>query len=135
MQPYGQPMMDHLNELLPTAQINKLIKEGFIQTVPVGFIKGRTFNASLIIVDEIEDLTVQECLLVMGRLGKFSRMIMTGDYDQSNIRNSGFKIVYNLFNDPEAMEKGIYCLRFDETDIKRNGILSFVVKRFRQIQN
>ena len=133
--PYSQPMVDHLNELLPPSQISRLMKEGFIQTIPVGFIKGRTFNASLIIVDEIEDLTTQECLLVMGRLGKFSKMIMTGDYEQANIRNSGFKIVYNLFNDMEAMQKGIFCLQFDESDIMRNGLLSFVVKRFRQIRN
>lgn len=135
MEAFQMPMIDQLNQLLPSAQITRLLKEGFIQTVPLGFVKGRTFNASLIIVDEIEDLTVQETLLIMGRLGKFSRMILIGDTDQSHVRNSGFKIVYNLFDDQESMERGIYCLPFNESDIKRNDILSFIVKRFKQIAN
>ncbi len=135
MSAFQMPMIDQLNQLLPPAQVSRLFKEKLIQTVPLGFVKGRTFNASLIIVDEIEDLTVQECLLIMGRLGKFSRMILIGDTDQANVRNSGFKTIYNLFNDSESMEKGVYCLSFDESDIKRNSILSFVVQRFRQIKN
>ncbi len=135
MAAFQMPMVDQLNQLLPPAQIDRLFKEGLIQTVPLGFVKGRTFNSSLVIVDEIEDLTVQESLLIMGRLGKFSRMILIGDTDQAHVKNSGFKTVFNLFDDTEAREKGIYCLSFDESDIKRNGILPFVVQRFRQITN
>lgn len=135
MAAFGLPMMDQLNQLLPPAQVAKLVKDGFIQTVPLGFVKGRTFNASLVIVDETEDLTVQECLLIMGRLGRFSRMILIGDHDQSHVRNSGFRMVYSLFNDAESMAQGIYCLSFDESDIKRNDILTYVVKRFRQIRS
>lgn len=134
MAAFGMPMMDQLNQLLPPAQVTRLVKEGFIQTVPLGFVKGRTFNASLVIVDEAEDLTVQEILLIMGRLGRFSRMFLIGDTDQSHVRNGGFKVVYNLFNDAESVEEGIHCLAFDETDIKRNDVLTYVVKRFRQIR-
>lgn len=133
MSAFQMPMVDQLNQLLPPEQIARLFKDGLIQTVPLGFVKGRTFNSSLIIVDEIEDLTVQESLLIMGRLGKFSRMILIGDTDQAHVKNSGFKTVFNLFNDAESRDEGIFCLSFDETDIKRNGILPFVVKRFRQI--
>lgn len=135
MDAFALPMMDQLNQLLPPAQVAKLIKDGFIQTVPLGFVRGRTFNASLVIVDEAEDLSAGEALLIMGRLGRYSRMVLIGDHDQAYVRNSGFKVVYNLFNDAESMERGIYCLSFDESDIKRNDILTYVVRRFRQIRN
>lgn len=133
MQAFALPMMDQLNQLLPPAQISKLLKDGFIQTVPLGYVKGRTFNASLVIVDEAEDTTVQECLLIMGRLGRFSRMVLIGNYEQAHVRNSGFKAVFDAFNSGDSVNHGIYCLRFEESDIKRNGVLSYVVRTFRQM--
>lgn len=133
MAAFQMPMIDQLNQLLPPSQISKLFKDGFIQTVPLGFVKGRTFNSSLVIVDEAEDLTKQEMLLIMGRLGRFSRMLLIGDSAQTNIRNSGFRDVYNLFDDLESKEKGVFSLSFDESDIKRNAILSYIVSRFKQI--
>ena len=84
MDPYIQPMMDHLHELLPESQIKMLLTGGYIQSIPVGFLKGRTFNCSLIIADESEDFTVNDFRLVMGRLGKRSKMILIGDCDQIN---------------------------------------------------
>lgn len=134
MSAFQMPMIDQLNQLLPPAQVARLLKDGFIQTVPLGFVKGRTFNASLVIVDEAEDLTVQETLLIMGRLGRFSRMILIGNCDQANVRNSGFNTVCDLFDDEESRNVGIYCLHFDESDIKRNDVLAYVVKKFRAIK-
>lgn len=133
MAAFQMPMIDQLNQLLPPAQIARLLKDGHIETVPLGFVKGRTFNASLIIVDECEDLSAQETLLIMGRLGRFSRMLLIGDHEQSHVRNSGFESVFSAFNDEESMERGIYCLRFNESDIKRNDVLTYVVKRFREL--
>jgi phosphate starvation-inducible PhoH-like protein len=133
MQPYIEPLLDHLNELLPPAQISRILKENFIKGVPVGFLKGRTFNASLIIADEIEDLSMQEFLLVMGRLGKFSKMIMIGDNAQSNIKNSGFNKVYKAFDNEESRSKGIYCFKFGSEDILRNKILTYIVETFQKL--
>lgn len=133
MQPYIEPLLDHLNELLQPAQITRLLKENFIKGIPVGFLKGRTFNASLVIADEIEDLSLQEFLLVMGRLGKFSKMIMIGDNDQSNIRNSGFNKVYKAFDNEESRLKGIHCFKFGTEDILRNKVLTYIVETFRKI--
>lgn len=134
MEAFQMPMMDQLNQLLPAEQIAKLLKQGFIQTVPLGYVKGRTFNASLVIVDEAEDLTEQEMQLIMARLGRFSRMVLIGDHEQANVRNSGFLKVYDGFNSPECVDQGIICLRFDESDSKRNGVLAYVIRRFRQIK-
>lgn len=131
MSVYEGPLMDQLNSLLPPSQVAKLIKDGFIQSIPLGYVKGRTFNSALLLVDEAEDLSTREMLLIMGRLGKFARMFLIGDPDQSNVRDSGFQSVFDEFNEIESMEKGIYCFSFDESDIKRNDILSYVIKKFR----
>jgi phosphate starvation-inducible PhoH-like protein len=130
MSPYSHPMMDHLNELLPPAQINKLLQSGFIQSIPVGFLKGRTFNNSLIIADEAEDFLAGDFRLVMGRLGKYSKMLLIGDENQVNVKNSAFLKVFDLFNSEECQDNGIYCLSFTSKDIMRNKILGYVIDRF-----
>jgi phosphate starvation-inducible PhoH-like protein len=134
MQPYCEPMIDHLNELLPPSQINKLLDGGFIQSIPIGFLKGRTFNSSLIIADEIEDLMTSDFRLAMSRLGKYSRMLLIGDIEQSNVKNNGFQKVFDIFNNQECENNGIYCLSFGAEDIMRNKMLGFVINRFKLIK-
>lgn len=134
MLPYFSPMMDNLNELLPANQIKLLIERGFIQTIPIGFLKGRTFNNALIIVDEAEDLCISETLLCLNRLGKFSKMILIGDFDQANIKNSGFQKVFDAFNSTESVENGIFALSFTSEDIMRNKIIRYIVERFKYIK-
>lgn len=134
MDPYIQPMMDHLNELLPASQIKALLEAGFIQSIPVGFLKGRTFNSSLIIADEVEDFTTNDFRLIMGRLGKRSKMLLIGDQDQINVKHSGFMKTYDVFNSPECEQNGIYCLSFGIEDIMRNKILGYVIDRFKFIK-
>ena len=130
MEPYTLPMMDHLNELLSAGDIKKLLDAGFIQSIPVGFLKGRTFNNSLIIADEAEDFLAGDFRLIMGRLGKYSKMLLIGDQGQINVKNSAFMKVFDLFNSEECKDNGIYCLSFDSKDIMRNKILGFVIDRF-----
>lgn len=131
MDPYIQPMMDHLNELLPPAQIKILLDNGVIQGVPIGFLKGRTFNCSLIIGDEAEDLQVGDFRLLMGRLGKRSKMLIIGDVDQGNVKNSGFQKICDLFNSEECKSNGIFYYSFTTQDIMRNKVLGFVIDRFK----
>ena len=133
MSPYFGPMMDHLNELLPSSELKKLLDGKYIQIVNIGFIKGRTFNSSLIIFDEAEDADKQSLLLAMTRLGRFSKMFLTGDFEQAHVRDSGFRRVFDAFNSIESMERGVYCLEFGQSDIMRNKILTFIVERFKTI--
>jgi phosphate starvation-inducible protein PhoH and related proteins len=130
MEAYIMPMMDQLHELLSPSDIKKLIDGGFIQSLPIGFLKGRTFNSSLVIVDEAEDLTAMDFRLVMSRLGKFSKMLLIGDTEQCNVKHGVFMKVFDLFNSEECKEKGIFAMSFGVADIMRNKILGFVIERF-----
>ncbi len=127
MGPYIAPMLDHLTEMLSPSQMKTLFEDGSIQSIPVGFLKGRSFHSSLVIVDEAEDFLLNDFRLVMGRLGKFSKMILIGDCEQSNVRNASFGRVYDSFNTADCRENGIHCLEFDYADIMRNKVLAFVL--------
>jgi phosphate starvation-inducible PhoH-like protein len=130
MEAYTLPMIDQLSELLPQNEIKKLFEGGYIQSLPIGFLKGRSFNASFIILDEAEDLNGTDFRLSMSRLGKFSKMAIIGDQCQSNVKKSAFMNIFDLFNSEECQDNGIHCFSFDHTDIKRNKILGFVIERF-----
>lgn len=128
--PYGAPLFDHLYELLSGPEVEKLIKEKFLSIDSIGFAKGRTHNVVSMICDESEDLTVQELELIMGRMGKFSKLFLIGDERQANIRNSGFADVYDLFNNEESRQNGIHTFEFDANDCMRNEILKFIIEKF-----
>lgn len=133
MSPYLEPAMDHLRTFLDEASIRHLVQEGRIKIEPFGFIKGRTFNVSSIIMDEAEDLSIQELELIMTRIGKFSTIFLLGDVRQSNIRNSGFDKVFRAFNSEKLQNAGIYTFEFTKEDCVRNEITALILDTFEGI--
>ncbi len=131
--PYAQPLEDKLNEFLSKSQIDKIRDEERIICAPLGHMRGRTFNANYVIVDEAQNLAIEDFLLVMTRLGKFSKMIIAGDVMQPDIKNSAFQRVAALFDDEVAKQRGIHVVTFGKEDIFRNEILSFVIERFESL--
>ncbi len=131
--PYGEPLQDHLKELLNKSTVDSLFKENRISVDSIGFAKGRTHNATGIIMDESEDLNLMELELIMGRMGRFSKLFIIGDERQANIRNSGFSKVFNLFNDSESLSNGIATYEFTADDCMRNGILKFIINKFEKL--
>ncbi len=128
--PYAQPLEDKLNEFLAKGDIDKLKKEERIICAPVGHMRGRTFNANYILVDEAQNLTSEDFLLILTRLGKFSKMIVTGDIMQPDVKNSAFQKVACLFDDEKSAEKGIHSFTFGKEDIFRNEILAYIIEKF-----
>jgi len=134
LDPYLQPLMDKLHELLPKQQVERLLKEERVKGLPVGFLRGLSINASYIICDEAQNLSIHDLLLITTRMGKFSKLILIGDIRQSDIKNSGFEKIYNLFDDKESGDKGIYTFKFGTDDIMRNDILAYIIEKFEQIK-
>lgn len=132
--PYFQPIYDKLNELLSKNDISKLIKEERFKGIPLGFMRGLSIRNSSIICEESQNLTVQDLLLVMSRLGKYSKLFIIGDTQQSDIKHSGFSRVFDVFNNDESREKGIVTFEFDKSDIMRNEILSYIIEKFENIK-
>ncbi len=132
--PYFQPIYDKLNELLAKNDILKLIKEERFKAVPLGFLRGLSIRNSSVICEESQNLTVQDLLLVMSRLGKYSKLFIIGDTQQSDIKHSGFSRVFDVFNNDEAKAKGIVTFEFDKSDIMRNEILSYIIEKFEGIK-
>ncbi len=128
--PYLMPLMDKLEELISKHEIDILIKEGRITGNVVNYVRGSSWNAKFIVVDEAQNLNAAELKTLITRLGKHSKLLFLADPGQSDIgKTSGFQLFYNLFNDQESKEKGIHCFSFDKSDIVRNEILGYILDK------
>lgn len=132
--PFMMPLYDKLDELLPLSQSKYLETNGFIEALPINFLRGATWNDKIIIADESQNYSSKELITLLTRIGENTKMFICGDAMQSDIGNkSGFVKVYDLFNTKASEEKGIYCFQFDEEDIMRSEILKYIVATFKKL--
>lgn len=124
---------DKLFEAIEDKDISMLHKAEKIETMPLNYIRGCSWRDTFIIADEVQNFTQNELLSTLTRIGEGSIMVMCGDRTQSDIRNSGFPKVSELFNDDESKSHGIVSIQLTEEDIVRSEIVKFIVKKFKEI--
>jgi phosphate starvation-inducible PhoH-like protein len=129
-----QPLLDKLSEFLNRADIDSLQKDGRIDSVPIGFLRGLSWNAKCIIADEAQNCTQKELTTLITRTGEFSKVFILGDPDQSDIGSkSGFLKLMNTFDDEESRKNGIFTFKFTEDDIVRSGLVKFIIKKLKTL--
>ena len=138
MAPYNAILYDKLEEMLSEPDVQRLKKENRISCHPVGFVRGRSWNCKAVIVDEASSMTWDDLFLILTRCGEFTRIFFIGDsVNQNDIGvKSGFRKMFNLFNDQESRDFGIHCFELREySDIVRSGLLRFVMEKAGLIKN
>lgn len=85
LDPYMRPLYDEMTKVMGKPKMDKLMSEGIIEIVPVGLMRGRTFEDAFIIVDEAQNCTREQTKMAMTRLGNGSKMVFTGDPEQTDI--------------------------------------------------
>ncbi len=132
---YLAPFNEKFNELLDENQIKRLEKDNRIAVCPINFARGLHFSVKYVCCDESQNLTLRELQTLFTRLGEFSKMIICGDPDQSDLPTgkSGFNAVYNVFNNSESQDHGIFCVELTEEDIVRSELCKYVTGIFKTI--
>ena len=127
--PYLRPIYDALEDMIPRSQLEKKIESGQIEIAPLAFMRGRTLNDSFVILDEAQNTTVTQMKMFLTRLGHHSKMVITGDLSQIDLRS----------NIPSGLEdamrrlpgiKGISFVKFNEIDVFRHPLVAKVVKAY-----
>jgi phosphate starvation-inducible protein PhoH and related proteins len=131
--PFILPLEDKLNELLKNADINKLLNEKRVSAIPVNYLRGSSFNVKFLFADESQNFDFKELTTLITRVGEHSKLIVSGDSRQSDINGrSGFKKMFDLFNDEESKNNGIYCVEFGIEDVMRSGVVKFILEKIEQ---
>jgi len=123
---------DKLEELLPTGDIKRLHADERVKGMPVNYLRGASYNAKAVIVDEAQNANFSELLTSLTRIGKFTKYFILGDPMQTDLKHkeqSGFKSMFDLFNDEESQKQGIFCVEFTKEDIMRSEILKFIIEK------
>lgn len=137
MAPYNAILFEKLSEFISQADANKLIEEGRIECLPLGFIRGRSWSCKTIIVDEASSMTYDDLFLLLSRCGEFTKIYFLGDSENQNDigSRSGFAKMFNQFNDEESKENGVFTFEFKNLeDIVRSGFVRFVMKKLGKIK-
>jgi len=124
--PYAIPLDEKVSEIAGYGVCSNLKKQGLIEAIPVNFVRGLTFNKSLVIVDEAQNLSRKELTTILTRFGRDSRYVVIGDCNQADVNKSGYKEIFNSFNTEKCIENKIYSYEFGNTEIARSKILRFI---------
>jgi phosphate starvation-inducible PhoH-like protein len=99
MEPWMQPIYSNFYQLYNKDKVDKVIKDGEVEIVPLAFMRGRTFLDSVVIVDEAQNCTNENMNMIISRLGLRSKMIICGDTAQVDLKykgESGFKFLLTV---------------------------------------
>jgi len=134
--PFLAPLEDKLSELLKLSDIQKLKNDNRIHALPINFVRGLQFNAQMVLGDEIQNFEPKEIITLITRFGKFCKMILCGDTKQSDINGrSGFKRIFDLFDDEESKQNGIYTFEFTTEDVMRSEEVKFILNKLDTLAN
>ncbi|MFR9166662.1 MAG: PhoH family protein [Dysgonomonas sp.] len=127
--PYLQPLYDALEDMIPAAKLKDYIENKVIQIAPLAFMRGRTLNDAVIILDEAQNTSIHQIKMFMTRLGTNAKMIITGDVTQIDLpasQQSGLKHALHILKGV----KGIGRVEFDKKDIVRHSLVQKIVEAY-----
>ena len=128
--PFLMPLYDKLDEMVHEGDTAYMKQIGRISAVPINFLRGANWNNRLIVADEAQNFTFKELTTLITRVGENTKLIICGDFMQSDINGrSGFREMFDLFNCEESQEHGITSFKFTNRDIVRSKILKYIVSK------
>lgn len=132
MHPWIQPIYDILYEFFDSKDVIQFINNNKIEICPIGYMRGRTFHNTYIIADEMQNSTPQQMKMILTRIGSNSKLVITGDNKQSDIKNSGLTDILERLskNNNKSINKQIKTIVFNSNDIKRSSIVQNIIKLY-----
>ncbi len=127
--PYLRPLFDSLEDMMEFTQMRKLIDMDIIEVIPLAFMRGRTLNQAAIICDEAQNTLPSQMLMFLTRMGRGSKMIITGDITQVDLEK-GQKCGMLDAMETLAGVNGIGFVGLDENDIVRHSLVQNVVQAY-----
>lgn len=127
--PYLRPLYDAMYEILGVKQSTEYIEKGIIEIAPLAYMRGRTLDNAVVILDEAQNTTINQMKLFLTRLGFGSKMIVTGDITQSDLPK---RMVSGLVKASEILKdiNSVKIMYFEDIDVVRHPLVQTIIKRF-----
>lgn len=127
--PYLQPLYDALQDMIPSQKLNEYMEQNVIQIAPLAFMRGRTLNDAVVILDEAQNTTTQQIKMFLTRMGQNTKMIITGDMTQIDLPHSvksGLKEAKEVLSNVN----GIAFIEMNDKDIVRHKLVTRIVNAY-----
>ena len=127
--PYLRPLFDALHDMIDFEQVKRFMVNDVIEVIPLAFMRGRTLNDSVIILDEAQNTTPSQMLMFLTRLGHDSKMIVTGDTTQIDLPPNQESGLVDALKKLRGI-KGIATVELERSDIVRHRLVQNIVNAY-----
>lgn len=127
--PYMLPIWDALRDSLGQDVVEKWREDGKIEVAPLAFMRGRTLTNAFIIIDEAQNATVSQMQMVLTRMGEGSRMVVTGDPSQVDLKSGETSGLAHALSILDGVE-GVGAVRFGREDVVRHALVGRIVEAY-----
>ena len=127
--PYLQPLYDALEDMIPAAKLKEYMEGNVIQIAPLAFMRGRTLNEAVFVLDEAQNTTTHQIKMFLTRLGMGSKMIITGDVTQIDLPRTTQSGLVQALGILRGVP-GIGRVEFDKKDIVRHKLVQRIVEAY-----
>jgi len=131
--PYLQPLYDALEDMIPTQKLHEMMEQNIIQIAPLAFMRGRTLNDAVVVLDEAQNTTSAQIKMFLTRMGINTKMIITGDMTQIDLPKgvrSGLREACEILKGIE----GISFIEMNEKDIVRHRLVTRIVNAYNKYE-
>lgn len=129
--PYLQPLYDALEDMIPAIKLKEYLETNVIQIAPLAFMRGRTLNDAVIVLDEAQNTTTHQIKMFLTRLGMNAKMIITGDITQIDLPRSTVSGLVQALKVLKGVS-GVGMVEFDKKDIVRHQLVQRIVEAYQQ---
>lgn len=130
MEPWTRPLLDVLQEYYTVKEIQEMLAEQIIEIAPLAFCRGRNFKHSWIVLDESQNATPSQLKMIMTRLGEGSKLVITGDIEQTDRRTAQNGLMDLTERLTQYKVPGLSVCKFDVKDVQRHRIIEHVLKLY-----
>ena len=131
--PYLQPLYDALQDMIPAAKLQEYMDQNVIQIAPLAFMRGRTLNDAVVILDEAQNTTSAQIKMFLTRMGMNTKMIVTGDVTQIDLPASQTSGLVQALRILKGV-KGIAFIELDRKDIVRHKLVNRIVEAYEKFE-
>jgi phosphate starvation-inducible protein PhoH and related proteins len=140
MHPWIRPIHDVLRLHFPVNKVEHMIKDKIVDIVPLAYMRGITFENSWVICDEAQNTTVNQMQMILTRIGKGSKMVITGDpsqydrgYHVNGLSDLLQRLDYKSLEEENEIDDMIEAVSFVEEDVERHEVIKHVLELYKAL--
>jgi phosphate starvation-inducible PhoH-like protein len=131
--PYLRPVYDALDDMIPADKLKQYFEQRVIEVAPLAFMRGRTLNNAVVILDEAQNATHTQLKMFLTRVGPFAKFIITGDLTQIDLPKQGTSGLLNALHILKNID-GISIVELTVEDVIRHRLVKNIVNAYEQFK-